>query len=922
MNSAKSICIVTPDLVGIVRNGGIGTACTELAYVLSNTGHNVKVLFSQVGAQGHGNELIDQVKTQYASQGVALTIAEEWAGATAQASVFPDHPQLRMSHIVHNWLKGQRFDFILFMDWQGNGFYALSARRAGLAHCQHGAVGIVCHSPTLWSDLGNSARRRNPVDALTYFIERRSIEMADVVVTPSHYLIDWMRRHGYRLPQRTLVQPNLLTVKISASTGQPPQEVVFFGRLEYRKGIVQFCAAIDRLIARGKVPSRIIFLGKMSFVADEHAAVYLARRTRDWPMPVEIVNRLAQPEALRFLTMRQCLAVVPSTEENSPYTVYECLTAGIPVIARNIGGIAELYAAEFRVTHLFGDNPSDLADRIAAALAGKLGSARLSFSSAENVRAWTTMLPALALQIAEERRSVKISPPQALVSVCLVHFQRPKLLMQALRSLTAQAYSNLEVVLVDDGSPDSETVSLLDDLECLFAERNWQIIRVSNGYVGRARNIAARHARGEYLLFMDDDNVANPLMVESLISGATACGADIVTSFASVFEGLDEPSPDTSIIETYLPVGGALGYALAGNAISDTNALIKRSLFEKLGGFTEDYGLGHEDFELFLRAVLQGADILVVPEALYWYRRQRSSMISATPHAANRARSLRPFLDHLGPDMAELLVVAHGMVDASALTAPPEDTEGMEGEEAVLGLRDPDSWQSIDAAAAIIATRGAVDLARQLLLQLPASTPGWELRRLRMDAISAAAAGDRYKLLASLQASQCIGDTASRDVLSLSARVAWRQRQPLAVDLLLNWARMDVEGLEPRLLLVDALDEKGRIGDAVGSFIDALKVADSAYRVARPDVDAAICRGDFGMGLVHYERHGRHENAPWPRAATFRRLAERLATSLENRCLAGPLAFISIAQLGFAAFAPEHKVALTVQDATLAGESL
>lgn len=908
-DSMSAICIVTPDLVGMVRNGGVGTACTELAKALAAYSHAVTILFTQVGA------LTDpRAEEDYRCLGIHLVVAEGWAGEAARADIFPPHPLLRMSRIAHEWLKDQQFDLVLFMDWQGTGFYPMMARRGG-GHRQHGAFGIICHGLTLWSDLGSGARRRDPLDAITYFIERRSIEMADVVISPSRYLLEWMQRRGFQLPRHALVLPNLLEAPISDCSELTPEDVVFFGRLEYRKGLAQFCSAIDCLVARGEAPQRVIFLGKLGFVGDEHAAVYLARRSRDWPIPIEILNRFSQPEALRFLTTRRCLAVVPSTVENSPYTVYECLMAGIPVIARNVGGIAELYEPRCRATHLFDDNPAQLADRIAAALAGELPVARLSFSPDGNRKAWVEGLPTLVEQVRQNRAQLKSCASTPLVSICLTHYRRPHLLLQAVNGVLAQTYANIQVILVDDGSGDDETQALLVRLEAKLAGRDWHIIRTTNGFPGRARNIAAAEARGNYLLFLDDDNVATPQMVETLVAAAIRSDADAVTCFASVFEGADEPGPETRVNDTYMPVGGALGYALAGNAISDTSALLKRELFDELGGFTEDYGVGHEDFELFLRAALRRKDILVVPEPLYWYRRQPSSVGSVTPHAANRARSLRPFLDHFGPDMAELLVVAHGMVDTGGPAAGAEEADSLDGNKAVLAQRDPDSWQSIDAAAAIIAARGATDLARQILRQLPDGTPGWELRRLRADAIGAAAAGERSKLLASLHASQRFGNAALCDVLSLSARVAWRKRQPLAADLLQDWARLDTEALEPRLLLVDALDEEGRVGDAVGSFVDALRVADGAYRAARPDVDAAIGRGEFETGLVHYERHGRHENAPWPRAAAFRRVAARLTASLGNRCLIGPPAFVGVARLGFATFAPGREVALAVQEA-------
>ena len=56
------------------------------------------------------------------------------------------------------------------------------------------------------------------------------------------------------------------------------------------------------------------------------------------------------------------------------------------------------------------------------------------------------------------------------------------------------------------------------------------------------------------------------------------------------------------------------------NPYGDSNCLVRRNAFEKLGGFTEDYKIGRDDQEFFSRAVLQGLKLYVLPEAVYWYR--------------------------------------------------------------------------------------------------------------------------------------------------------------------------------------------------------------------------------------------------------------------------------------------------------------
>ena len=76
---------------------------------------------------------------------------------------------------------------------------------------------------------------------------------------------------------------------------------------------------------------------------------------------------------------------------------------------------------------------------------------------------------------------------------------------------------------------------------------------------------------------------------------------------------------------------------------SDSNCFIKKDVWEKLGGFTEHYRVGLDDHEFFLRAVLSGFSLEVVPDALYFYRLGGDKMKRFhVATAANEERILSP----------------------------------------------------------------------------------------------------------------------------------------------------------------------------------------------------------------------------------------------------------------------------------------
>lgn len=83
---------------------------------------------------------------------------------------------------------------------------------------------------------------------------------------------------------------------------------------------------------------------------------------------------------------------------------------------------------------------------------------------------------------------------------------------------------------------------------------------------------------------------------------------------------------------------------------------MKRAFFTEIGGFTEDYQVGYEDYEFFALAVLKGYKLEVVAESLFWYRRAYNSMSFSTPLYKNRMRSLRPYLNNLPKGLSNLFL--------------------------------------------------------------------------------------------------------------------------------------------------------------------------------------------------------------------------------------------------------------------------
>ena len=672
----RRILIATPDFIGPIRNGGIGTAFTALAQRLAAAGHEVTVLYTLGDYCEDGSSIASWVR-HYAEQSIHFVpLRAEKNEPKLDSPWYCWH-----AYRVYRWLKAHadEFDLVYFPEWRGEAYFALLARQTGIAFDRLCFI-VVTHSPTVWAESGNY--RLPPwLDHLDLeHMERKVVEMADWLVSPSQYLVDWMQRRGWLLPPRTRVMQNLLPFSlepeaVEAVSDTVVHEWVFFGRLEARKGLKIFIEALLKMSPAQRKAHQVTLLGKP--VADEHfdSIQYIRDRFGD-ENACRIITGYDRDQALTYLREPGRVAVIASLMENSPYTVLECLVEGIPFIAADVGGIGELVHPEDRERALFKPTPAALAAKLSELETGAYRAARPAQSPDVTEKRWLSFQEEA---VTAQPAGANEEAPLPYITVCLTHYERPTTLATALDSLRQQTYDDFDVVLVDDGSTSQEARDYLDSLRPEFEQCGWQLVCQDNAYLGAARNAAARHARGEYLLFMDDDNIAKPDELAIFARAAARSGADVLTAVSDVFHGNAEASAPTASQHLWIPLGSAPSVGVFRNAFGDANALVRKTTFDQLGGFTEDYGIGHEDWEFFARAVLSGAQLILIPEPLFWYRVGSQSMLQSGQAAVNDARSLRPYQEKLPDGLGEALAYAlqlHRSHEDGQLGVDPEQNRG------------------------------------------------------------------------------------------------------------------------------------------------------------------------------------------------------------------------------------------------------
>ena len=653
----KRVCIATPDIRGPVKNGGIGTAFHHLARLLSERGHEVVIAY--VNRNASDKSLMEEARTSYAGFGIAFEpIVPRPASVTALAQVAAP------TWALLDWLRAREpcFDIVHVSDWHGLGYGPLLAKSLGLAF---GTTHFVVHGhgPTLWNVEGNRQLLSTERELGWVFMERRSVELADTLTCGSAHLLGWMRDAGYALPARSLVWPNpfpapdpspVAAAERAARDGARLEEVVFFGRLEPRKGLTLFVDAIDRLVRQGRAPERVTFLGGRAVRIDGPRLIRDA--SRGWPVEVRTIIDFGSEEAVAYLSQPGRLAVLPSLQENSSLAVTECLQAGIPFVAAATGGTPELVAPDDRSRALVAPDHIALGECIADLASAPLRAVRPRWDFERSLEVWarwhhqSAHLETVAGRFAERARAADAGTP--LVTVCIIHHERPELVRMAVDSVVAQDYPALEAVLVDDGSESAEALAALDALEVEFGERGWRVIRQENRFKGAVRNTAAAAARGEWLLFLDDDNVLFPDAVSRLVRAARFSGADCVPAASIRFFGDGDPRTDPGSHGPPIRfLGAARAWSQFHNVVGDTCALVRREVFEAVGGFSEEYRVGLEDLSFFNRLIRSGRRIEPMPDPAYYYRFAQTSTMSLNRLAeTTQFGVLAPHLEGLSAD--------------------------------------------------------------------------------------------------------------------------------------------------------------------------------------------------------------------------------------------------------------------------------
>lgn len=209
-----------------------------------------------------------------------------------------------------------------------------------------------------------------------------------------------------------------------------------------------------------------------------------------------------------------------------------------------------------------------------------------------------------------------------LISVIVPVYKVEQYLNQCIESIVNQTYRNLEIILVDDGSPD-DCPEICD--EWAQKDSRIRVLHTANGGSARARNCGIELAKGEFISFVDSDDVIHPQMIQIMYSTMKKNNYDIVECDYTI-NGVFDFSIDTGANEKSYGVAEALSLHLSNRGFSQIvwNKLYRR---DTIGGIRFTEGKFLDDVYWTYRVLASAKKLSMIKEILYFYRQQDQSVM-------------------------------------------------------------------------------------------------------------------------------------------------------------------------------------------------------------------------------------------------------------------------------------------------------
>lgn len=476
-------------------------------------------------------------------------------------------------------------------------------------------------------------------------MEKFCIKGADALLCPSEFLKDKLQ---YLVPNKEIKVINLPfdieeneIKKHNKIEKNEKKTILYFGRTEYRKGVIQMLKSAKKLWDKD-IDFKIKIIGgdtvldpKGSFIGKQ-----LKKQYKDYieNNQLEFMNSIPHLDLIPHILSADAV-MIPSLYENFPNTCIYSMWLGKPVLVSKSGGQAEMVKESGKNGIIFdwdiqgdcenkleqllnmsqeelkimGDNAKQRIREICN-MEDNLKQRREFFEKVINNKTQETTKFPFIQDVEKDKYITKHEEEKGLLSIVIPYYNLPDTIDDTIESIKKSSYTNYEIIIVNDGSTTKEAINALEKYR---DDKQIRIIDIKNAGLANARNVGAENAKGEFIAFIDADDVIEETFYQKSVEILNKYNnVSYVYSWVQYFEGNDYT---WATFNTHIP------YLLCANMLA-AFIVIRKNDFLNFGKNRIEMEYGMEDYDAWVSLASHGCLGVSIPEKLNIYRVRKDSM--------------------------------------------------------------------------------------------------------------------------------------------------------------------------------------------------------------------------------------------------------------------------------------------------------
>lgn len=617
--------------------GGIATYCYHTAKMFAERGDSITVFVADPSIKDNlieeesGNRRIIRFKPgmsgHYRFMGYSAALSYEFCD------------------VVEKYiLKEGRPDVIEVQDYAGIGYALLQKKKALYLRFKNIPVVVTIHTPKFLCNLYDQAPIYRLPDFWIGEMEKFVLKAADGVISPSKFMLKEVKKRS-GIGDISFVVPNPFDFSEIKPVGNiNKNEILFVGRVQYIKGILQLLSYLSRMWEDNlTIPLKIVGGDTFFHPKNQMMSDYLKSKFKKYiDKGLVVFEGKMPPEKLYRRMSESSFIVFPSIFENYPTVVVEAMALGMVVLASESGGQSEMIedgVSGFLFSHKDANTFYERMNKVLRMSEEELLSiGRNARKRIEEISGYDMVYPkkmeALESIIEKSKGEKRYYPfvrgtaksankkfgfnvkQKGLLSVIIPYFNMGEYIEETVKSVVKSDYDPMEIIIVNDGSDEPLSVEMLYRLENRYPIK---VLHKKNEGLARTRNFGAEAAKGEYITFLDADDLVSPDYYRKAIEILEYYeNVSFVGCWSKYFGDCAE-----AIWPTWNPEPPFL---LVHNMVNSSALVYRRADFLESGLNDPEMEYGMEDYESVVRMLKEGFRGIIIPEPMFKYRVRRNSM--------------------------------------------------------------------------------------------------------------------------------------------------------------------------------------------------------------------------------------------------------------------------------------------------------